>query len=348
MSKYTRAYDGWLTRYKINRPLSRSEFEGRLDVKDSISLPPIDSGLIKINSVFVECIERWFFQRGWAALGGVPAAAIWVYFLILFGSKIYTPPQGESIASLAHIIAGWYATMLCLLLVVAIFFFALAKDFFCYTHYPIRFNRINRKVYLFRHNKKNGVMTLDWDKVHWCVGRGRDVGHYIYELRGHVLDDDGIVRYTFAVGQYCESHAGILQHWEALRLYMEESPAALPYPPLALSISTRPTFRNCMLLVISWFDGYQSIKMFLFSMLYGFFRWLALSTCREPRWPSEVEAECQIPINDPYQRTAPMNVGEYPDFDEEDKRQQNEYVAFARAAAAAYEEHGSQSRAPEA
>ena len=190
-------------------------------------------------------------------------------------------------------------------------------------------------------------MTLDWDKVHWCVGRGRDVGHYIYELRGHVLDDDGIVRYTFAVGQYCESHAGILQHWEALRLYMEESPAALPYPPLALSISTRPTFRNCMLLVISWFDGYQSIKMFLFSMLYGFFRWLALSTCREPRWPSEVEAECQIPINDPYQRTAPMNVGEYPDFDEEDKRQQNEYVAFARAAAAAYEEAHSKSKAPE-
>ena len=64
MSKYTRAYDGWLTRYKINRPLSKSEFEGRLDVKDSVSLPPIDSGLIKINSVFVECIERWFFQRG--------------------------------------------------------------------------------------------------------------------------------------------------------------------------------------------------------------------------------------------------------------------------------------------
>ena len=348
MSKNTRPYDGWLTRYKINRSLTKYEYEGKLDINVPINLPPMDSGLIKINSVFVEYIERWFFLRGWAAMCGVPLTITWLYFVFLFGLNIYVPPRGQSTASLVHILAGWYATIPFALLVVAMFVFVLARDFFCYTHYPTRFNRINRKVYLFRHNKKNGVMTLDWDKVHWCVGRGRDVGHYIYELRGHVLDDDGIVRYTFAVGQYCESHAGILQHWEALRLYMEESPAALPYPPLALSISTRPTFRNCMLLVISWFDGYQSIKMFLFSMLYGFFRWLALSTCREPRWPSEVEAECQIPINDPYQRTAPMNVGEYPDFDEEDKRQQNEYVAFARAAAAAYEENRSQSRAPEA
>ena len=347
MIKDTRPYDGWLTRYKINRPLSKSELEGRLDVRMPIHLPPMDSGLIKINSVFVECIERWFFQRGWGAMWGAPLIIMCVCFALVFGTTIYNPPPGIAV-DFARIMFGWFATIVLSLFVIAIYVILLGKDFFCYIHYPIRFNRINRKVYLFRHNKKNGVMTLDWDKVHWCVGRGRDVGHYIYELRGHVLDDDGIVRYTFAVGQYCESHAGILQHWEALRLYMEESPAALPYPPLALSISTRPTFRNCMLLVISWFDGYQSIKMFLFSMLYGFFRWLALSTCREPRWPSEVEAECQIPINDPYQRTAPMNVGEYPDFDEEDKRQQDEYVAFARAAAAAYEEAHSKSRAPEA
>ena len=323
------------------------ELEGKLDINVPINLPPMDSGLIKINSVFVEYIERWFFLRGWAVMGGAPLTIICLYFAFIFGTTIYKPePDGN--VELARILLGWYATILLSLLATIGIVFAVLKDSFCYTHYPIRFNRINRKVYLFRHNKKNGVMTLDWDKVHWCVGRGRDVGHYIYELRGHVLDDNGIVRYTFAVGQHCESHAGILQHWEALRLYMEESPAALPYPPLALSISTRPTFRNCMLLVISWFDGYQSIKLFLFSMLYGFFRWLALSTCREPRWPNEVEAECQIPINDPYQRTAPMNVGEYPDFDEEDKRQQNEYVAFARAAAAAYEENRSQSRAPEA
>ena len=275
-------------------------------------------------------------------------ATIWLYFLILFGSKIYTPPQGESIASLTHILAGWYATLLCFLLVATISFFALAKDFFCYTHYPIRFNRVNRKVYLFRHNKKNGVMTLDWDKVHWCVGRGRDVGHYIYELRGHVLDDNGIVRYTFAVGQYRESHVEILQHWEMIRLYMEDSPAALPYPPLALTLSTRPTLRNCMLLNMSWLGAHLSKAVFILSVLWGFFRWLALKTCREPLWPNEVEAQCQIPANDPYQQKEPITAGDIPGFDDEDERRRSEYLEFARAAAAAYEKNRSQSRTPEA
>ena len=347
MSKDTRVFEGWLTRYKINRPLSEPELEGRLDVRMPIHLPPMDSGLIKINSVFVECIERWFFQRGWGAMWGLTIGGVGLSFTLVFGLDIYKPSLNGAV-SFERILAGWYATVMFFLATAVAYVLLVAKDFFCYTHYPIRFNRINRKVYLFRHNKKNGVMTLDWDKVHWCVGRGRDVGNYIYELRGHVLDDDGIVRYTFAVGQYRESHVEILQHWEALRLYMEESPAALPYPPLRLSLSTRPTFKNCMLIMMGSLGANQSAAVFILSVLWGFFRWLALNTCREPRWPIEVEAECQIQTNDPYQQIEPLTVGEYPDFDEEDKRQQDEYVAFARTAAAAYEEAHSKSRAPEA
>ena len=347
MSKDTRVFEGWLTRYKINRPLSEPELEGRLDVRMPIHLPPMDSGLIKINSVFVECIERWFFQRGWGAMWGAPLIIMCVCFALVFGTTIYNPPPGIAV-DFARIMFGWFATIVLSLFVIAIYVILLGKDFFCYTHYPIRFNRINRKVYLFRHNKKNGVMTLDWDKVHWCVGRGRDVGHYIYELRGHVLDDNGIVRYTFAVGQYRESHVEILQHWEMIRLYMEDSPAALPYPPLALTLSTRPTLRNCMLLNMSWLGAHLSKAVFILSVLWGFFRWLALKTCREPRWPNEVEAQCQIPANDPYQQKEPITAGDIPDFDDEDERRRSEYLEFARAAAAAYEENRSQSRAPEA
>lgn len=347
MIKDTRPYDGWLTRYKINRPLSKSEFEGRLDVKVPISLPPMDSGLIKINSVFVECIERYFFQRGWGAMWGLTIGGVGLSFTLVFGLDIYKPSLNGAV-SFERILAGWYATVMFFLATAVAYVLLAAKDFFCYTHYPIRFNRINRKVYLFRHNKKNGAMTLDWDKVHWCVGRGRDVGHYIYELRGHVLDDNGIVRYTFAVGQYRESHVEILQHWEMIRLYMEDSPAALPYPPLALTLSTRPTLRNCMLLNMSWLGAHLSKAVFILSVLWGFFRWLALKTCREPLWPNEVEAQCQIPANDPYQQKEPITAGDIPGFDDEDERRRSEYLEFARAAAAAYEENRSQSRMPEA
>ena len=347
MIKDTRPYDGWLTRYKINRPLSKSELEGRLDVKVPINLPPMDSGLIKINSVFVECIERYFFQRGWGAMWGLTIGGVGLSFTLVFGLDIYKPSLNGAV-SFERILAGWYATVMFFLATAVAYVLLVAKDFFCYTHYPIRFNRINRKVYLFRHNKKNGVMTLDWDKVHWCVGRGRDVGNYIYELRGHVLDDDGIVRYTFAVGQYRESHVEILQHWEMIRLYMEDSPAALPYPPMALTLSTRPTLRNCILLNMSWLGAHLSKAVFILSVLWGFFRWLALKTCREPLWPNEVEAQCQIPANDPYQQKEPITAGDIPGFDDEDERRRSEYLEFARAAAAAYEKNRSQSRTPEA
>ena len=61
MRKRSLIYDGWLTRYKVNRVLDDYEVQNRISRRTAIKLPPIDKGLVKINSVFVECVDRYFF-----------------------------------------------------------------------------------------------------------------------------------------------------------------------------------------------------------------------------------------------------------------------------------------------
>lgn len=69
MSEYSRIFDGWLTRYKVNRPLNKYELTYRLKALDAISLPPVDKGAVKMNGGFIEYVDRYFFWRGWAAMG---------------------------------------------------------------------------------------------------------------------------------------------------------------------------------------------------------------------------------------------------------------------------------------
>ncbi|KMN16195.1 DUF6708 domain-containing protein [Pseudomonas weihenstephanensis] len=338
-------FDGWITKYRVSRSVHESEIQARLDRKVGIHLPSIDKGVLRINSVFLEYIDRYFFLRGYAAVGGGVIAIFTLWASVMLFIVANKPLNSGELPPVAASIMVWFFSFLFLSMFFWVLKFALLREFFCYTYYPIRFNRNTRKVYIFLHKDKNGVLALDWNKVFWFIGRSRDGSHYIYDLRGHVLDDEKIVRYTFAVGHYGETQAEILQHWEMIRLYMEESPASLPYPPLALSLSTQPTLRNCLLIQMGWLNTSQSGAVFLLSVVWGFFRWLALKTCRQPRWPADIEAACQIPANDPYRQTEPLRAGEFPDFGEAEELRQSEYIREARAAAEAYEQARSKANA---
>ncbi|GLX90411.1 hypothetical protein Pfra02_29790 [Pseudomonas fragi] len=334
MRECSRVFDGWLTRYKKNCLLREYEIRSRLSRKVVIeALPPIDKGLLRMNGVFVEYVDRYFYLRGWAAMGGVPIACVFLGFSLFFGFDLY---GFSNVRAESQVVAAWVAVSVLGGFSMAVFYFALLRDFFCYTHYPIRFNRINRKVYVFRHNGEGGVLDLDWDKVYWFVGRSRDGSDISFDLRCHVLDADGIVRDTFAVGHFASTRAEILQHWEMIRRYMEESPAALPFPPLALVISTEPTWRNCITIQVGGASGHSPLFMLL-TVPWAFFRWISQITCRRPRWPDEVEAECQIPIDDPYRLAEPASSGEVVGLDEVAEAALFEYRQKAEAAALAYE-----------
>jgi len=336
VTEEARIYDGWLSRYKVNRKLRAYEAQECLNVATPIDIMPVDQGLVKCNGVFLEFVDRYFILRGWAALVGVPIAGLCLYFAIVFGTSIYVPPDSEMILTFEYVFTGWLGTALFGLSFLAMCFFALDKDFFCYTHYPIRFNRINRKVYVFRHNGDGGVLDLDWEKVYWFIGRSRDGSHITFDLRCHILDAGGLVRHTFAVGYVAATRAEILQHWEMIRRYMEDSPAALPFPPLALVLSTKPTWRNCITIHVGGASGHSPLFMLL-TLPWAFFRWISQITCRCPCWPDEVEAECQIPIDDPYRLPEPVSCGEVVGLDKVAETALLEYREKAAAAALAYE-----------
>jgi len=218
------------------------------------------------------------------------------------------------------------------------------RDAFTYTCSPIRFNRVERKIYVFNGDLKGGILTIPWDKAFLFPGRGRPIGggdaDWTYDLRCHVLDDNEVVRHTFAIGHHCgNSKAEVLQHWEMIRRYMEEGPQALPFPPLALYMSTEPTLRNAFIIQVGGMgDGWLRIIAGVFTVPWALARYLALKTCKEPKWPDWVEAACAVDPDDPYRQPEPRFAGDARTVGPDGDERYFAYVQKAAEQAAAYDE----------
>ncbi|WP_338107465.1 DUF6708 domain-containing protein [Cupriavidus taiwanensis] len=108
-----------------------------------------------------------------------------------------------------------------------------------------------------------------------------------------------------AVGQYLS-----IGRWCARR-YMEDGPQSLPFPPLALTVSTETTLRNMVIIQVSGqFSGFFSILMLPITLPWAMFRYLAMKTCKRPIWPADVEAACAIEPNDPFVLEEPRYAGD--------------------------------------
>ncbi|MCW3528666.1 hypothetical protein K6Y52_38490, partial [Burkholderia cenocepacia] len=73
---------------------------------------------------------------------------------------------------------------------------ALLIDCFNYTRKPIRFNRLDRKIYAFRHNGPGGVFSVPWDSAFLYVERKPKAGlagTAPRVVRCLVLNDEGLV-----------------------------------------------------------------------------------------------------------------------------------------------------------
>jgi hypothetical protein len=301
----SRAYDGYITKYRISRRPEEHEDLARLDIKKNLGMVARDRGLLKVNSVFMEYVDRHFFSKGWAAMNGLPACIVLLYFGLLFSMAANEPLASGKMPSQGMIVAIWVWTFILVMVCSWIVCFMLAKDFFRYTHYPIRFNRQSRKVYVFKYGGESGVLEFNWEDGYWFVGcaEGR-----VYDLRCHILDSEGVIRHTVSIAAACDTKTEVLQHWEMVRRYMEEPLSTLPFPPLRLFMATEPTWRNSFIIQVGTFGGIS--KYMWFSVTWAFFRWISQRTCRAPRWPASVEAACQIPPDDPYQMPEPVVAGE--------------------------------------
>jgi hypothetical protein len=303
---------------QLNRPLTADEYKFQLKQKERLgefdeTLPHYELAVIQQNSTFVELTDRNYPVRGVATLLGMVGTVLFGGFLVAISTSAFMR-RDISIATdqSNDLLAIVGMSLIFLPVVIACFRYILLRESFCYTHYPIRLNRKNRMVYVWR---KNGqTLTVPWDKVFFCLRSYSDMGLTMWDIRGHVLDDDGVtVKDSFPLSSYKSSEANDLrQHFEYFRRYMEEGPEQ-PYRMLKICLPIarrRETWWEGLMRLLLNLNG-SPVLQFLtlpFFLPTSLGRWFAMHTSRIPQWPAEVEKECAVESNDPYKRESGWEV----------------------------------------
>lgn len=310
------AFDG-LSWYGLNRPVREEERAARLQTAQSCSEPPKDGNTVfAMSDVCLEVSDANYREKGWGLLGFLlPGTFSLAGTGGILWMMTHMPPVYEERGQLAIIygILGFFlVVMLCLL---AVGIWALTRDCFNYTRKPIRFNRLNRTVYVFRHNGPGGVLSMPWDKAFFYVERKPRAGLARTAprlIRCLVLDNSGEVVDTFSVGRRVvltteedsavgQQVMGLLYgNFEYYRRFMEDGPSSVP--PVTEFLSTKSSFWNS--LKMQFEDAPDIIHSrnpaFLLllavtalpSLIQATVHYLAQLTCREPVWPDDVERAC--------------------------------------------------------
>lgn len=319
--------EGIAGRYAVNRPLNEYERKRRLAPKyQGARSEAGDSrhSVIRINSAFLETVDKFYSFRGMLTMFALPLAALALLLPMGVLATMFTKHWQELTG--ADLMAALATTaFLCTLMLgmFGILLWVLSKDLFAYTHYPVRLNRKNRMVYVFRSNKPGGVLKVKWDEVYWVMAvcsKSRKLGQSPdHEIRGHVMDPDGVtVRDTFCLGDYDADTNVLARHWEHFRRYMEGGPGQIDAQELLPIAQRRESFWFGMKRAGLAFSNAHWIPWVLFSPLWatmGVVRRLAMLTSRVPRWPPDVEAECAAPPGDePRKKDTVSRVGDMTDW----------------------------------
>jgi hypothetical protein len=313
---------GLLGKYRVDRPLDEQELCHRLKQNRRLNLSPhYQLSVIEMNSTYLETTDKWY---GWKGVISAAMLAIILIFasglLKFFYVTLTGGPEFRPAGDSWWILTTITAMSLPLLVAAA---WTLSKESFAYTHYPMRFNRITRMVYVFRPN--GTVLSIPWDQVFFTLG------HILpwdeWEVRGHVLDADNVtVRETFALSyvgslspddvakgntQY-SSQDFVRAHWEFIRRYMEDGPQSVSgQVQFCMPVNRRREgFRVGAERVFANFAGAPFLiywVMFPFCSVVSIVRWFAMRTCKIPQWPQEVKVNCIVEPDDPYAIEGALN-----------------------------------------
>lgn len=297
-------------RYSVNRPLTDEERKNRYFQKKSTDSIPMDFlSVIRLNSSYIELVDRWYPIKGFntwvgwciivVCLGGV----LGLFWALLFSGR-----------AMEVSFLDW-----ALLFFFSIFLLILAwggKWLVCteswrWTHYPVRLNRKNRQVYVFRQN--GSVLTVPWDDLFITLGKSKNpLTDMTYDLRAHVMDGDGeTVRETFSLGyaSLAGNAQSIDKFWSFLQPYMEDSNGVertyrylkntgYMVPVDGRKEGFRWSIARSFMLVSNW-PWLQLLGSPLFGMN-ALGRMFAMWTSNQPAWPKKVEALNAVDLNDAY------------------------------------------------
>lgn len=345
------SWSGLCPKFKKNRPITEEEIESHLDVKQPLDiLPNHGVSVIKMNSTYLDTVDKFYAWKGQLTaptlFGAFPifgGFTIYVLYLIYENTKVIRDDGFDPTTGLLFFIFMFW-------IVIAACCWISLRECFKWTHYPIRFNRKTRTVYVFRLD--GSILKASWDKLHFNLAKGL-MGTGDWEIHAHVLSEDKkTVLETFGLAVATEFKDYTLAHWEFIRRYMEEGPEQCYYNPdkgykLGEVNTSHLTFCNDV-------DGkresskfsHQRIKLnyygnewyyyagYLLIKSLAFSRVLAMKSCKVPQWSAEIEAECPIAADDPYVVTAANNVkmtlsyGELPSQPKEKREQPQKEIKF--------------------
>jgi hypothetical protein len=302
-------YSGLISKYKVNRPLTEEERADQLKPKKRNDVTPhYNLSTIKTNSTYLEIVDKFYAWKGMISLVSLIFITIfgggYVALLLLAIDRWHEPGHQDGLALI--LMAGMWLPF------IGFMFWNLFREFDTYTHYPIRLNRKNRMVFVFRRN--GTVMSASWDDLFFTFDKGsfdpvlRAVN---WNIRGHLLDADGVtIKETFAFPIYSTKKDELLNYWEFVRRYMEEGPAKLigsddGQVEICHPIADRKESFGWSMQLIYSHMAMVPVMFWIFSpflTLIGLARYLANLTCDVPVWPKSVESACAIEPGDPYER----------------------------------------------
>lgn len=307
--------EGLVKKFKVNRNLTERELRYQLRQNERLDVDPKDEfSLIKFNDTYIESVDKYFKFKGFLTTtigSGLIVTLVFFTALSVLLVKQFSAGDYEGYDFGVGLIFSAGGTLILAAGVFGLAIWGMRKECFCFTHYPIRLNRKNKKVYVFRLN--GSILEADWDDLFFTIhktGGGSNMAP-VCDIRGHVLSSNGwTVVETFAFSVNLVSQEGLKRHWEFLRRYMEEGPSArgvyrtdggrLGCFGIDEEIESFRTGLKILLLNLNGLFFFQMI-LFPFFFLCDCGRFIAMHTSKIPVWPQWVEEACQIDPNDPYE-----------------------------------------------
>lgn len=294
-------------RFPVDRPLTQGERAAQFHQKESCNACPMDFlSVIKVNSSYIDLVDRWYPISGFSVWFGTCIAALGAAGICIIIWAFFWAPVNNQREAL------WFMLIVLLPVSIAVFAmgcFIIRTECGRYTHYPIRLNRKTRQVHFFRQN--GTVLTVPWDSLFLTLGESKSpLSGTTYDLRAHVLEEDGkTVRESFSLGYTFPGKKDSMdKFWAFLQPYMEEADGVeRTYQELRKSLlmpldGRREGWRWSIFRTFAPGLHYPWTMLLLCIPLglNAVGRMVAMSTSKIPQWPEEVERANPIDADDPY------------------------------------------------
>ncbi|WP_232441697.1 DUF6708 domain-containing protein [Burkholderia ubonensis] len=294
----------WMPSEQFNQSL--------LEKKRRTKVEPCTLGsVIAFNESYIDVVD-WAYQK----VG--PLEIFWVFGMLFI-------PWGAASGTWIFISDPWPDDIYMNGLFAIIFMNVLSMPFFLWfarilyntftgcTHYPVRLDRKNQMVHVFRHNGEDGVSSYRWrDITFGMIGGGALQRSFVKGvMAGYVRHPDGSYDY-FRLGVMWPTEEGMRGQWEYFRRYMEEGPDSLPEPEILLPIEDkRESFRVGAQLC--WFMAGPMLGPAIFlaplTVPGSLLRWFIMHVTRcLPRWPQHIIDICPISADDKYAHKPPKSL----------------------------------------